>query len=285
MPCAAQDFDQIQLVTTRLTDDVAVISGGGGNIGVLTGPDGVLLIDTQMGQLEDKIRAAVTAVSDLPVRFIINTHWHFDHTGCNGCFSADGPVVIGPEGTRERMASTQSFPLLGIQSEASPAEALPTISVTDTLRLHFNSEVIELIHIEGAHAGHDLVVRMRNANVIHCGDLYWSQGYPYIGTPHGGSLDGMIAASNLMLEMADSDSTIIPGHGEVTDRAGLEAYRDMLVAVRDRIAEQIADGLTVEEIVSSHPTADTDEGRTMGMPSELFARLVYRDLSTGVGVN
>lgn len=279
IPCVAQNVDQIQLETTQVDDSVFVISGGGGNIGVLTGPDGVLLIDTQMGQFEDKIRAAVAAVSDQPVRYIINTHWHFDHTGCNACFAKSQPVIIGPEGTRERMASAQDFPLLGIQSEASAETALPTISVTDTLNLTFNGEEIELTYFAGAHSGADLIVHLKHANIIHAGDLYWSQGYPYIGTPHGGSLEGLVEASNLTLEMANSDTKIIPGHGDVTDRAGLEAYRDLLVAVRDRIAELIADGLSVEEILASHPTADTDEGRKMGMPPELFVRIVYRDIS------
>lgn len=278
---SAQDIEKIQLETTRLTDGVAVISGGGGNIGVLAGADGVLLIDTQMGQLADKIRAAVTAVSEQPVRLIVNTHWHFDHTGCNGCFPADRPVIIGPQGTRGRMASAQDFPLLGIQSDAASGGALPTIEVSHRMVLFLDGEEIELIHVEGAHSGHDLVVYMKHANVIHAGDLYWSQGYPYIGTPHGGSLDGLIATSDLMLEMADSDTRIIPGHGDVTGRAGLEAYRDMLTAVRDRIAEQIAEGSSVEEIVSSKPTAGTDGDRTMGMPPELFVRLVYRDISQG----
>jgi len=278
---SSQDLDAIQLATTDITEHVAVISGGGGNIGVLSGPDGLLLIDTQMGQFEEKIQAAVTAVGDQPVRFIINTHWHFDHTGCNDCFASDEPVIIGPEGTRELMASEQEFPLLGLKSEASPAAALPTISVTDTMKLGFNGEEIELTYIGGAHSGHDLVVFLKHANVMHCGDLYWSQGYPYIGTPHGGSLDGLIAASNTMLEMADADTRIIPGHGAVTGREGLEEYRDLLVAVRDRIERQIADGLSLEEIVASRPTAATDEGRKMGMPPDLFVSLIHRDITEG----
>jgi glyoxylase-like metal-dependent hydrolase (beta-lactamase superfamily II) len=274
-----QDFDAIQLAVTKVRSNVSVISGGGGNIGVLVGDDAVLLIDTQMEQLADKIRAAVAEVSDRPVRFIVNTHWHFDHTGCNTCFASDNPVIIGPAGTRELMGSDQEFPLLGLGSPAFPEEALPELSVADRLRLDCCGETVEMVHIEGAHSGHDLVVVLKDANVIHAGDLYWSQGYPYVGSPHGGSLDGIIAASNRMLAMADEETRIIPGHGAVTDRAGLEAYRDMLVSVRDRIQRDIESGLSIEEILAARPTASTDEARTAGMPPELFVRLVHRDLT------
>jgi glyoxylase-like metal-dependent hydrolase (beta-lactamase superfamily II) len=274
----AQDFDAVKLTTVRLTDDVAVVSGGGGNIGVLTGAEGTLLIDTQFGELEDKIRAAVGEVGSGPVRFVINTHWHFDHVGCNGCFAADGAVIIGPIGTRELMAEAQEFPLLGATSPAFPEEALPTLEVDSELTMHFNGEHIELVHIEGAHSGHDLVVFLRHANVLHAGDLYWSGGYPYIGTPHGGSLDGLIAASNRLLELSDEATRIIPGHGPVTGRAALEEYRDLLVSVRTSIENEIADGRPVDDIVASKPTAATDEARPMGMPPDLFVRLVYRDL-------
>jgi glyoxylase-like metal-dependent hydrolase (beta-lactamase superfamily II) len=278
-----QDLDAIQLVVTSVKSNVSVISGGGGNIGVLVGDDAVLLIDTQMEQLADKIRTAVAGVSDRPVRFIINTHWHFDHTGCNGCFADDRPVIIGPSGTRELMATAQEFPLLGLSSPASPTGSLPVLSVSDTLTLAFAGEEIEMMAIHGAHSGHDLVVHLKRANVIHAGDLYWSEGYPYIGTPHGGSLDGIIAASNGMLEIADDETRIIPGHGSVTDRTGLEEYRDMLVSLRDRIQAEIAAGRSIDEIIASKPTAATDESRTMGMPPELFIRLAYRDLAAAAG--
>jgi glyoxylase-like metal-dependent hydrolase (beta-lactamase superfamily II) len=276
---AAQDFDAVTLTTDRLTESVAVVSGGGGNIGVLSGPDGVLLIDTQFGELEDKIRAAVGEVGAGPVRLVINTHWHFDHVGCNGCFAADGAVIIGPTGTRELMAAVQEFPLLGATSPAFPEEALPKLEVESELTIHFNGERIELVHIEGAHSGHDLVVFLRQANVLHAGDLYWSRGYPYIGTPHGGSLDGLIAAANKILDMADDETQIIPGHGPVTDRSSLQAYRDLLVSVRESVGGQMAAGRSVEEIVAMKPTAATDEDRPMGMPPDLFVRLVYRDLA------
>lgn len=279
-PCGAQDFDKIELSTLKLSDNVAVVGGGGGNIGVLTGPDGVLLIDTQFGELEGKIRAALGELSDGSVRFVINTHWHFDHVGCNGCFAGDGAIIIGPEGTRELMASEQEFPLLGARSPGFPEEALPKVEVGDSLALHVNNELLELIHIEGAHSGHDLVVLLRDSNVMHAGDLYWSQGYPYIGSPHGGSIDGMISAADHMLELSDADTRIIPGHGPVTGRDGLQEYRDLLAAVREVVAGQIAEGRTVDEIVASKPTAETDDVRRMGMPPDLFVRIVHRDLQT-----
>ncbi len=274
----AQDFNAVELTTIKLTENLAVVSGGGGNIGVLVGPEGLLLIDTQFAELEGKIRAALGELSDGPVRFVINTHWHFDHVGCNGCFAGDGAVVIGPDGTRELMASEQEFPMLEARSPAFPEQALPQIEVADTMTLFFAGERVELVHIAGAHSGHDLVVFLREANVMHAGDLYWSRGYPYIGAPHGGSVDGLIAAADRMLELSDDQTRIIPGHGPVTDRAALQEYRDLLGSIRDVVAGQIAEGRTAEEIVESKPTAATDEARQMGMPPDLFIRLVHRDL-------
>ena len=146
------------------------------------------------------------------------------------------------------------------------------------MTLFFAGERIDLVGIGGAHSGHDLVVFLRESNVMHAGDLYWSRGYPYIGTPHGGSVDGLIAAADRLLELSDDQTRIIPGHGPVTDRAALQEYRDLLASIREAVAGQIAEGRTVEEIVESRPTVATDEIRQMGMPPDLFIRLVHRDL-------
>jgi cyclase len=280
----AQDFDRVELTTVPVTDGVFVVGGGGGNIGVLVGDDGMLLIDTAYGELEGKIRTALERIGGGPIRFVINTHWHFDHVGCNGCFSDDGAVVIAPRGTRDRMATEQDFPLLEARSPAFSGGALPTIEVDDEASLHFGGEELRLARIADAHSGSDLVVLIEGANVLHAGDLFWSEGYPYIGTPHGGSIDGIIAAVDRMLEMTDDHTMVIPGHGGLSDRAGLIRYRDLLDTVRTRVAAQIAEGRTVEEIVSSRPTADWDEQRTVGMSPEVFVRLVHRDLiDTGTG--
>lgn len=277
----AQDFSKVELATVALSDSVFVVGGGGGNIGVLVGDDGALLIDTAYGELEDTIVAALDAIGADPIRYVIDTHWHFDHVGCNACFTDDGAVVVAPVGTRDRMATEQEFPLLGARSNAFPDQALPTLEVEDEHVIEFAGEEVRLVRVGGAHSGSDLVVHLRRANVLHAGDLFWSQGYPYIGTPHGGSVDGLIAAADRMLEMADDSTTIIPGHGALSDRAGLVRYRALLATVRDRIAGQVAAGRTVEEIVASAPTAEWDEQRQVGMSPEIFVRLVHRDLTTG----
>jgi len=279
VPGVAQDLSQVKLTTTPVADRVFVVEGAGCNIGVLVSDDGALLIDTAYGELEDQIHAALDSIGAAPVRYVIDTHWHFDHVGCNACFGDDGAVLVAPAGTRDRMAAEQDFPLLGVRSKKFPAAALPTLEVDDEHVIEFGGEEVRLVRIGHAHSGSDLVVLLRRANVIHAGDLYWSEGYPYIGTPHGGSLDGLIAAADRVLEMADDSTAIIPGHGAVSDRQGLLRYRDMLAKVRDRIAEQIASGRSVEEIVASGPTAEWDDQRRVGMSPEVFVRLVHRDLT------
>jgi cyclase len=275
----AQDFDKVELTTAPVAKRVFVIAGGGGNIGVLVGDGGLLLIDTAYGELEGKIRAALEGLGGAPVRFVVNTHWHFDHVGCNGCFAGGaGTTVIAPAETRERMATEQEFPLLGARSPAFPEAALPTIEVANEAVVHFADEQVRLVRVAHAHSGSDLFVLLQPANVLHAGDLFWSEGYPYIGTPHGGSVDGMIAAADRMLAMADDRTRIIPGHGAVSDRAGLERFRTVLQTVRDRVAVQIAAGRTADEIVASRPTAEWDEQRRVGMDPETFVRLVHRDL-------
>lgn len=275
----AQDFSKVELSTVALSDSVFVVGGGGGNIGVLVGDDGAVLIDTAYGELEDKILAALDSIGADPVRYVVDTHWHFDHVGCNGCFTEDGAIVVAPVGTRDRMATEQDFPLLDARSKAFSEHALPTLEVEDEHVIEFAGEQVRLVRVAGAHSGSDLVVHLRRANVLHAGDLFWSQGYPYIGTPHGGSVDGLIAAADRMLEMADESTTIIPGHGALSDRAGLQRFRELLVTVRDRVAREVAAGRTVEEIVASAPTAEWDEQRRVGMSPEIFVRLIYRDLT------
>lgn len=193
--------------------------------------------------------------------------------------SLAGAVLVAPAGTRERMAAEQEFPLLGVRSKRFPAAALPILEVDDEHVIELGGEEVRLIRVGHAHSGSDLVVELRRANVIHAGDLHWSEGYPYIGTPHGGSLAGLIAAADRMLGMADDSTAIIPGHGAVSDRQGLLRFRTMLATLRDRIAEQIASGRSVEEIVASRPTAEWDDQRRVGMSPEVFVRLVHRDLT------
>ena len=278
-PTPAQELDQIQIETVPVADGVFMLVGSGGNIGVSVGQDGVLLIDTQFEELSEKIEAAISKLNDGPVRFVLNTNWHYDHVRGNAHFAEAGAAIIAHETSRERMMTGQYHPSFEMEVPAYPDNALPSLTFTDELVFHFNDDVIHAFHIEGAHSDADLAFHFRTANVLHTGDLFFEGGYPFIDVPHGGSIDGMIAAADQLLGMVDDNTKLIPGHGSLSDRRGLQGYREMLATVRNRIAQQIKEGESLEEIVGSKPTADFDRGMGSWMPADDFVRIVYNDLS------
>jgi glyoxylase-like metal-dependent hydrolase (beta-lactamase superfamily II) len=177
------------------------------------------------------------------------------------------------------MMTEQYHPFFDMALPAYPENALPSITFSDKIVFHFNGDVVQAFHIDGAHSDADLAFLFRKANVLHTGDLFFSGGYPFIDVPHSGSIDGMVAAADQLLGMIDDDTKVIPGHGSLSDRKGLQEYREMLVTVRDRIAGHIAAGRSLEEILASKPTADFDQGRNSGMPADDFVRIVFNDLS------
>jgi glyoxylase-like metal-dependent hydrolase (beta-lactamase superfamily II) len=275
----AQEYDQVEIETVKITDGVYMLSGYGGNIGVSVGEDGTLLIDDQFGELKDKIDAALSEISPHPVRIIFNTNWHYDHASGNAAFVESGATVIAHEQSRVRMMSDQRHPDLGISVPPYPAAALPLITINESLTLHFNGDEILVFHIPNAHSDADLAFYFRNANVMHTGDLFFVGGYPYIDVFNGGSIDGTIAAADRLIGMIDEDTKVIPGHGPLTDLAGLQEYREMLSTVRNRVADQIGQGRSLEEIIASNPTAGFDEGRDQLVPRELFVEIVYNSLA------
>jgi glyoxylase-like metal-dependent hydrolase (beta-lactamase superfamily II) len=275
----AQEYDQVEIETVKITDGVYMLSGYGGNIGVSVGEDGTLLIDDQFGELKDKIDAALSEISPHPVRIILNTNWHYDHASGNAAFVESGATVIAHEQSRVRMMSDQRHPDLGISVPPYPAAALPLITINESLTLHFNGDEILVFHIPNAHSDADLAFYFRNANVMHTGDLFFVGGYPYIDVFNGGSIDGTIAAADRLIGMIDEDTKVIPGHGPLTDLAGLQEYREMLSTVRNRVADQIGQGRSLEEIIASNPTAGFDEGRDQLVPRELFVEIVYNSLA------
>jgi len=279
-PALAQDFDAVEIKTEKIAEGVYMLVGYGGNIGLAVGQESTFLVDDQYAPLTDKIRAAVSAVSEIPVQFVINTHWHGDHTGGNERLGKGGAVIVAHENVRKRLSTEQFMEFFERTVPPSPQSALPVITFTRDVKFHLNGEEISVFHVERAHTDGDVVIHFKKANVIHMGDVYWEGYYPFIDISAGGSIGGVIEAVDHVLPMADQNSFIIPGHGKLSDRAGMLAYRKMLVAVRDRIAAQIESGMSLDEVIAAKPTEEFDETWGQGFINpEQFAEIVYSSLT------
>lgn len=214
------------------------------------------------------------------MRFLLNTHWHFDHTGGNENFGKAGVVIVAHNHVRERLKTDQFLKVFDRKIPASPAAALPIITLGDTVTFHLNGQTIHAFHVEQAHTDGDSVIHFREVNVIHAGDVYFNGIYPFIDTEHGGSLDGMIEATERILAFADRDTKIIPGHGPLSNRAELVTYRRMLLDVRSRTRTAIQTGITLTDFIASKPTADYDKTWGKGfLPPQKFLTIVYQDLA------
>jgi glyoxylase-like metal-dependent hydrolase (beta-lactamase superfamily II) len=244
-----------------------------GNIAVSIGSDGMFLVDSMYAPMHQKIMEALTKLSRQPIRYVINTHLHGDHTAGNEAMAKLGAVIISHENMRKRMAAPQN--------NAPPAAGLPTVTYTDSMTLHFNGEEIYIYHPAPAHTDGDSIIYFRHANVIHVGDVPSSLRYPNIGVNEGGSVDGMIAAARQVMTIANADTKIIPGHlGPVVGFKEIQQQLEMFAAVRDRVSNAIRAGKTVEQVVASKPTADFDQGRMGGaITPDRFVTLVYTDLA------
>lgn len=269
--------------TTIRTEEVAkgvyVLYGNGGNIGASVGADGVFIIDDQYAPLTPGINAALAKLSPEPVRFVLNTHWHGDHTGGNENYAKAGAVIIAQDNVRARMSVPQAMEFIKRAEPAAPLAALPLVTFNDTVTLHFNGDDVRAVHVARAHTDGDAVIHFRVANVIHAGDTYFNELYPFIDVDSGGSIEGSLAAVDTMLDLADENTRIIPGHGKVSGRAGLEAFRKMLVETSGRVRALKDAGKTVEEIVAAAPNADYD--KTWGwsfINAERYIRMLYASM-------
>lgn len=275
-----QDFSQVEIETIPVAEDVYMLTGEGGNIGVAVSEDGVLLVDDQFAPLTEKIEAAVADISDLPIQFLINTHWHFDHTGGNENLGNAGVVIVAHDEVYTRMSTEQTIEAFQRTVPPSPDAALPQITFNDTATFHLAGKTIKGMHVESAHTDGDTVIHFPDVNVIHTGDVYFNGIYPFIDASSGGSIAGMIRAVEKTLSLADDETKIIPGHGALSNRQELEAFRDMLVDVKLRTEKAIAEGLTLEEYIASKPTADYDEAWGGGfLKPEDFITIVYNSLA------
>ncbi len=274
-----QDFDSIEIGTIKVTDGVYMLTGSGGNIGVSAGEDGVFLIDDQYAPLTDKIQKAVARISPEPIRFLLNTHWHGDHTGGNENLGEAGVVIVAHENVRARMSTEQFLEFFGSRVPPSPQVALPVVTFSDEMTFYFNDEEIHVVHFAPAHTDGDSVVHFRKANVIHTGDLFTQEQYPFIDTASGGSIDGMIQGARRLLSIVGVDTRLIPGHGPLGDRSRLQEFHDMLVTIRDRIVAGVQAGQSVDEIVESEPAREFDvQWGQKFLKSEQFVRLVHSSL-------
>jgi len=277
---AAQD-EEVEIRVVDVAPGVHMLVGRGGNLGVSSGPDGVFLIDDQFAPLTAKIRAALAKISDAPVRFLVNTHWHSDHTGGNENFAKLGAVIVAHDNVRRRMSKEQFMAAFDRTVPASPPAALPVVTFGGDVTLHWNGDEIHALHVPAAHTDGDAIVHFRKANAIHAGDVYFAGGYPFIDLDSGGGIEGLIAAVERVLALSDEDTAIIPGHGELSNRAELSRHRTMLVSVRDRVKQAIAAGKTLRALLAEEPLADFDEEWGGGfVDSEDFLRTVYTSLSS-----
>ena len=281
-PIAAQqpDYSKVEIRTEQVAPGVHALFGAGGNIGVSTGPDGTFIIDDQFAPLTPKIQAALAKLSDKPARFVVNTHWHFDHTGGNENFGKAGTLIVAHDNVRVRMSTDQLIEAMQTKIPASPAVALPVVTFDASTTFHINGDAIRAVHVPNAHTDGDSLVHFTKANVIHMGDTYFSNGYPFVDLSSGGSLEGLLAAHAKALAMGNDSTRYIPGHGPVTSKAELAAYRAMIADVVAKVRAGIAAKRTVDQIIASKPTAALDAkwGNAFIKPDS-FVRTVHASLT------
>jgi glyoxylase-like metal-dependent hydrolase (beta-lactamase superfamily II) len=248
----------VKIETTELAPGIYVLTGRGGNIGLTVGADGAAIIDDQFADMAPKIRAAVSMLTDRPVKFVINTHLHGDHTGGNDAFGKAGAVIIAQENVRRRLGTPQVNPSTNQPIAPRAREALPVVTFADSATLHFNEDDLEFRHLPNAHTETDIFIRFRRANIVHMGDMF-TGGFPFIDGNTGGTLDGLIKAHEAVLSTIDDSTKVIRGHGPLGNKAELQAYHDMLVVVRDRVAKLVKAGKSQEEVLAARPTREFEE--------------------------
>ena len=249
----AQDFDNIEITTIPVRDGIYVLQGSGGNIGVSIGDDGTLIIDDQFAQLSDKIMAAIAELTDKPVNFVVNTHFHYDHSDGNENFGRAGAYIVATDNARRRMESTQVLAGSGRVQEPYDDVGLPTMTFFDHMRFYFNGNAIDLVYTGNGHTDGDAQIYFREANVIHTGDMFVRYRLPFVDQSNGGSLDGMIDAVMNLADLINDDTIIIPGHGQLSNRNDLLDYRAMLVVIRGNLVRSKVQGLTPQEMLATEP--------------------------------
>ncbi len=272
----------VEYIATPLSDTLTMIKGRGGNIAVSSGDDGVYIIDDQLEPLTEQLLSAIAKVSDRPIRYVINTHYHGDHVGGNEAIGKSGAVIIAHNNIRKRMSSDQFNHFFNETTPAWPAGSLPVITFNDQVTLHFNGEEATVYHVPHGHTDGDGIVHFPASNVIHMGDIYFNGLYPYIDLDGGGTIQGMIAGAELGLSMADEKTQIIPGHGPLSDRESLAQYLEFLRSARNAVQKLVDQGMSLKQAIEAKPTEQWDEllGQVWITPAQMVT-FIYNSL-TGV---
>ncbi|HXL23562.1 MAG TPA: MBL fold metallo-hydrolase [Candidatus Dormibacteraeota bacterium] len=272
-------FAAIPMQTQKISDNLTLLSGPGGNVVVLTGSDGKIVVDTFVSPAWPKLKEALDALGNAPLKYVIDTHWHFDHADNNAPLHAAGATVVAHENTKKRMSAAQDIPVLDLHFPPSPADALPQQTFATSHKLQANGETLTLQHFSPAHTDSDIYVYFEKANVIHMGDTYFTGFYPFIDAGSGGKVSGMIAAADKVLPLADNNTKIVPGHGPLGSKADLGKFRDMLVTTRDRVQKLKSAGKSADDIAASKPFADLEATWGHGiLTSDQFVHVVYLTL-------
>jgi glyoxylase-like metal-dependent hydrolase (beta-lactamase superfamily II) len=280
-PAHAQDFSKAEVKAERLNGTTWMLVGAGGNMGLSAGDDAVFLIDDQYAPMAPKIKAAIAAITKKPVQFVLNTHFHFDHTGGNEALGQAGALIVAHDNVRRRLSVDQVISFAGstARQTASSKAALPVVTVPGAISFHINGEEVHAFHVPAAHTDGDLIVHFKGGDIVHMGDVFFNGSYPFIDVGSGGSPLGMLAAFDRVLALSGDKTRIIPGHGPLADKAALQRTRDMLAALTQRLGDLRRSGRTDAEIRAAKPTADYDAVWGQGfIKPEQFVQLVLDGL-------
>lgn len=279
-PAITWSQEEVEIKVQQLTEHVYMLEGRGGNIGLSIGDDGVFMIDDQYAPLTPAILEAIGRLTDQPVKFVLNTHWHGDHTGGNENLGKAGAIIVAHDKVRERMSTEQFRKLIGGRTPPATAAALPMVTFNDRISFFMNDDEIRAFHVAPAHTDTDSMVYFSSADVLHMGDVFFNKRFPFIDVDLGGSIDGTIAAANLALEMTTEKTKIIPGHGPLASRQDLIEYRDILLTVRNSVAELIGRNCTLEEVLAEKLTESLDETWNWNfINGDALVSVIYADLA------
>ena len=268
---------EVNIEAVKLTEQIYMLKGQGGNIGLFVGEDAVFMIDDQFARLTPKILSAIKKITDKPVTYLINTHWHGDHTGGNENMAKEGALIVAHDNVRKRMSVDQI--VRGRAKKASPKSALPVITFSEDMMMHINNEDVFISHIHNAHTDGDALIYFMKNNVIHMGDSYFQGAFPYMDLDAGGSIDGYIAGIKKLISLTNDETKIIPGHGNVSSKSELKPYLEMLITLRNRVKAEIEKGKTLEEVVTNKSITKEFISFSSWITEEKIKTTIYKSLN------